>query len=205
MKNKLPVLLVALTLGILLYFLLKSSDKSERVNIKHDMVLQQVEELGRLELVRYNIRDIIEYEKVREWLPNSKTALIVVGDVISCIDLSLITKEDVSIKDDSISIVLPYPEICHFKIDHSRSRVYDVRYGLWDAPKLVDDAYREAESQLYRQAMEMGLADNSRQSAVKIVSSLLHTLGFNKVNIEFSNRTQLMPEENPMKILSPAP
>jgi len=184
------------------FVLARSCNKPEQIEITHDMVLLQVEELGQLELVKYNIRDVIEYKKIRTWLPNSKTALIVVGEIIACVDLTKIQTEDVVVAGDSVSLTLPVPEICHFKVDHSRSRVYDVQYGLWNTADLVDEAYREAEQQLYHQALEMGIASESRQSAIKLLTPLLKALGFNKITIDFKKSPyEKDPERRNMHIL----
>jgi len=186
MKKNILIILLLLILAVVIYLWLKPTG-TEKVTINHDMVLEQVEELGRLELIKYNIRDIIEYRKMRDWLPNSKTVLIVVGEVTACVDLSKINKEDIYVKEDSVNIILPIPEICHFKIDHARSRVYDVQYGLWDTYKLVDEAYRDAEQQIYSQALKMGIAEESRESAIKFLTPLLNNLGFKKVSLQFKS------------------
>lgn len=182
---------VAIVILTVVLFVITRGPKTEKTEIKHDMVLQQVEELGRLEVLKYSISDIVEYKKIRNWLPNSKTALIVVGEVIACVDLAKITKDDIVVSGDSVSLLLPIPEICSFKVDHSRSRVYDVRYGLWDTPELVDEAYREAERQIYTQALEMGIADESRQSTIKIMKPMLSALGFRAITINFKTPEQM--------------
>ncbi|MFR9164893.1 MAG: DUF4230 domain-containing protein [Dysgonomonas sp.] len=200
MTKKIVYTIIILILAVVLYFVLRPK-KSDRIEITHDMIVQQVEELGKLELIRYNIKDIVEYKKIRDWLPNSKTALIVVGDVTSCVDLTKLTKEDVKVYGDSVSLLLPMPEICHFKIDHTRSKVYDVQYGLWETPKLVDEAYREAEQQLYRQALEMGIAQESRQSAVKTLTQFLNLLGFKKVTINFKENESQNSENRKINVI----
>lgn len=186
----------AALIAVCIYLLLRPADKVKS-EARHNMILRQAEELGRLELVRYNIQDIVEYKKMREWLPNSKTVLVVAGEVVSCIDLTLLRPEDITVEGDSVSIQLPMPEICHVSIDHSRSRVYDVRFGLWDTPQLVDEAYHEAENQIRRQANSMGLAGQSRDSAVKFMTALLHTLGFKKVKVTFG-QTAYSEQGNPI-------
>jgi hypothetical protein len=151
------------------------------------MLLQQIEELGRLEVVRYNIQDLMDYEKKRKWLPNSKTSLKIVGEVTGCVDLTKIKAEDIRVDKDSVHIVLPDPEICNWKIDHSKSRVYNVQYGLWETEELVDEAYKEAEKKLYNEALNMGIAKESRESARKVLGPLLKGLGFTKISIDFKS------------------
>jgi len=181
---KKALLFALIVVAIIIYLIVKPGEKAHTVTT-HNLLLQQVEDLGKLELVRYNIQDIVEYKKLRNWLPNSKTILIVSGEVISCVDLTLMTAEDISVVNDSVSLVLPVPEICHVKIDHSRSKVYDVQFGLWDTPDLVDEAYRLAEEQIHKQALDMGLASQSRDSAIKLITPIMHALGFKKVSIRF--------------------
>ncbi len=204
MNKNIIIILLIVILGMLVYLLLKPDNKKEEIHITHDMVLIQVEKLGKLELVKYNIRDVMEYKKIRQWLPNSKTALLIVGEVIACVDLTMIEKEDIMVFGDSVSLLLPVPEICHFRVDHSRSRIYDVQYGLWDTPKLVDEAYQEAERQIYRQAIDMGIAAESHDNAIKILTPVLHALGFKKVSISFKKSPYGQnPEQKNINILPP--
>lgn len=185
-RRLLPVIAVALIfiMGIFTY---KSclQGKKEEVLISHNMLVQQIEELGRLEVVRYNIQDLMDYEKKRKWLPNSKTSLKIVGEVTGCVDLTKIQAEEIRVDKDSVSIILPDPEICNWKIDHSKSKVYNVEYGLWETEELVDEAYKEAEKKLYKEAQNMGIAKESRENTKKVLTPLLKGLGFRKVHIAF--------------------
>jgi len=185
----LTIVLAIVALIALIIFLLKGSPKSE-VFVSHDMVIHQIEELGNLEVVKYNIQDIIEYNKIRRWLPNSKTSLQISAEVIACVDLTQITPEDIFTEKDSVRLTLPVPEICHYKIDHSRSRVYNVDFGLWETADLVDEAYREAERHIYQEALNMGIALESRDNAVKVLTPILKGLGFSKIDIRFHNPYQ---------------
>jgi hypothetical protein len=189
MKKTLFSLLLLVAIGIILYFLYKSykDDKAAQISVTHDMLVQQIEELGRLEVVRYNIQDLMEYEKKRKWFPNSKTSIKIVGEVTGCVDLRMIRAEDIFTKQDSVSIILPDPEICNCKIDHSKSKVYNVEYGLWETEEIVDEAYREAEKKLYKEAQNMGIAKESRANAIKVLTPLLRGLGFKKIHIGFKS------------------
>jgi len=180
------IVLLVLVLAVVLSLRMKNDDKkAEKVYVTHEMLIQQMEEMGKLEIVKYNIQDVMDYEKARRWLPNSRTTIKMIGEVTSCIDLTKINPTDVMTDGDSVSIVLPLPEICNYKVDHARSRVYNVEYGLWETATLVDEAYRQAEDHLYRQALKMGITDEGHENAVKILTPILHSLGFKRVNITF--------------------
>lgn len=196
--------IVLLALIAFIIYLLKSSGHEEKVYVTHDVVVQQIEELGNLEVVKYNIQDVVQYEKKRTWLPNSKTSLMVAGEVIACVDLTKLDKNDIFTDKDSVSLILPIPEICHYKVDHSRSKVYNIEYGLWETAELVDDAYAHAERHLYDAALNMGIAQESRGNAIKVLTPILRGLGFTRIYIGFKSPEQsLSPEHRNIKLTNP--
>nr|WP_297162836.1 DUF4230 domain-containing protein [uncultured Dysgonomonas sp.] len=188
-KKLIPLSLLIILLGLvaLIIYLLKSGSKNEPTITSHTMVVQQIEEMGKLEVVKYNIQDMMEYEKVRQWLPNSKATLKIVGEVIACVDLTIVGENDIVTSGDSISLMLPLPEICHYKIDHSRSRVYNMEYGLWESAEIVEDAYKNAEQQIYQQAQNMGIEKESRENTIKVLTPIFRAMGFTKIYIGFKS------------------
>lgn len=188
--------LAIIALIALIVFLLKGSHRNSLYNTTNDVVIHQIEELGNLEVVKYNIQDIMEYTKMRHWLPNSKTSLKICAEVIACVDLTRIEKDDIYTDKDSVSLILPNPEICHYRIDHSRSEVYNVEYGLWETAELVDEAYKEAERHIYQEAINMGIARESRENAIKVLTPILKGLGFTKIHIGFGHPLQNILQEN---------
>lgn len=180
------VLLLGILLGFLLYPLLSRGKKDvSNLEVSHTMIVEKIESLGNLEVLKYSIQDIIEYKKVRQWLPNAKAALLVSGEVICCVDLTEIKAEDIYVSGDSIRLHLPAPELCHVKIDHSKSRVYNVEYGLWESVEIVDAAYKSAEKQLYERAGELDIKQKGRDNAVNLLNPILGAMGFNNILITF--------------------
>lgn len=188
-KKQIPLILLIILFGLiaLVIYLLKSKPKEEHTIVSHTMLVRQIEEMGKLEVVKYNIQDMMEYEKVRTWLPNSRATLKIVGEVIACVDLTVIGENDIITKGDSVSLMLPLPEICHYKIDHSRSRVYNMEYGLWETAEVVEDAYKKAEEQIYQQAQNMGIEKESRENTIKVLTPILRGMGFTKIYIGFKS------------------
>ena len=178
-------IILVLAVALIAVFYIWHKQKADESKISHHMVLTQIEGLGTLQVVKYSIQDVIEYEKVRTFLPNSKTALIVVGEVTGCIDLKKIKEGDIKTFGDSVSVMLPDPEICNVKIDHSRSRVYDIRFGLWQEAKLIDAAYAHAESQIQKEAEKMGIAVDCQENARQVLEPILKALGFRSISIHF--------------------
>jgi hypothetical protein len=136
------------------------------------MVLKEVTALGKLELVRYTFKDIVEHERPRAVLPNARAVLIVQGEATGCIDLTRLTENDIQ-PGDTLVVRLPEPELCGYKIDHSQSRVYDTEYGWLDESTLVNDAYRQAEEQIRRAALNSGILTQTRHNADRILRPVL--------------------------------
>lgn len=192
--------IIAIT-ALVIFFMV--GGKKDQAYVTHEVVIQQIEELGNLEVVKYNIQDMMEYQKMRRWLPNSKASLKIVGEVIACVDLTKIEKNDIFTRGDSVSLILPIPEICHHKVDHSRSRIYDVEFGLWKTAELVDEAYKAAEHQIYQEAINLGIAKESRENAIKVLTPILRGLGFTKIHIGFKTPQESLDSSKKTKLILP--
>ena len=157
----------------------------------HAMVLQEVQALGKLELVRYNFKDIVEHEQINQLFPNSKAVLIVQGEAVGCIDLTKITTSDVTSEADTIVVHLPEPELCSYKIDHSKSKVYNTEYTFMEEAKLVQEAYRQAEQQIQKSALDMGILEQTKQNANQILKAVLEKISGKKVVLRYRMKATL--------------
>jgi len=188
MKTLLKFLLgIAVGVIVCLFFLkkIKPTDKEEQNVTSHQVTLEKVEALGKLELVRMNIKDVIEHKFIRQWLPNASALLIISGEAVGCIDLQKIQPEDIVIKKDTLEIKLPAPELCYFKIDHENSKVYETKYDYFTGINLVDSAFKEAEKQLRITVLESGILDRTKENAITILKPFFEGLGFKHVEISF--------------------
>ena len=149
------------------------------------IVLKEVTALGKLELVRYTFKDIVEHEQLNTFLPNANAVLIVEGEATGCIDLTTISLADITTDGDSVTVRLPNPELCGWKINHDRSRVYDTRFSFLDDSQLVSDAYRQAERQIRQSALNGGILRQTRQNADRMLRPLLARLSGRRVGLVF--------------------
>ena len=81
--------------------------------------------MGKLELVKYQFKDVVEYQNeqtkyslLNKLLPKGKAVLIVTREAVGCIDLTKITIDDISTNRYAIIINLPTLELCLYKTDH---------------------------------------------------------------------------------------
>ncbi|AYA38244.1 DUF4230 domain-containing protein [Hymenobacter oligotrophus] len=149
-----------------------------RVTVTHNTVLEKIEGMGKLELVRYRFKDVVEYRKsTYRFLPDAKVALIVAGEAIGCVDLRKVGALDVVFEGDSlVRVALPAPELCTWRIDHSQSRVYDTENALLQDAALVDEGYKYAEQNVRRAALQSGILAQTQQNAEQILRPMLETL-----------------------------
>ena len=168
-----------------------------RVTVSHNTVLTKIEGLGRLELVRYHFKDIVEYKKsTYRFLPDAKVALIVAGDAIGCLDLRKVREQDVVFEGDSIvRIALPAAELCTWQVDHRQSRVYSVENGFFQDAALVDESYKYAEKNVRRAALQSGILAQTERNAQQILRPMLETMTGRRVVLT----RQMAPPQLPTK------
>ncbi|HEX8656410.1 MAG TPA: DUF4230 domain-containing protein [Hymenobacter sp.] len=154
------------------------SEAAPTVTVTHNTVLTQVEALGRLELVRYRFKDVVEYKRrAYRFLPESKVALVVGGEAVGCIDLRKLQPQDVVLEGDSVvRVSLPLPELCSFQINHNQSRVFSTENGLFQDAELVDEGYKYAEAQVRNAALQSGILAETQRNAEQILLPMLRTL-----------------------------
>lgn len=189
----------AINIGIIVFFVIAASflvwqlstmgifnmGKPVAVISNHNIVLEKMEELGKLELVKYKFKDVLEHTIEYDWYPDSKAVLIISGEAVGCIDLKKIKKEDIDqTRKDSIYIRLPEPELCYYKINHDQSRVYDSKHGFNDAAKLMGEAYKEAEKKMKTVALETGILEQTKKNAEVMLKPLFE--GISKKKVFFS-------------------
>jgi Protein of unknown function (DUF4230) len=152
----------------------------------HHQVLQRITSLGKLELVKYNFRDIVEQEIVQQLLPNPKALLIIEGEAVGCIDLRALKDTDVLLNADTLIVNLPNPEICYHKIDHQKSRIYETSFAFMNEGILLNEAFKKAESQVLNGAIANGILENTKKNAKLILTPILETISKKPVKLKFA-------------------
>lgn len=175
------------------------SFKNEIIEIQNTTVIvERIEELGKLELVKYNFKEIYDYQaiskgkinsstalKTYDYNPDLKVALIASGEAVGCVDLRNMGSNSVKISGDTLLFTIPPAELCYHKLDLEKSRVYDFeRSGFWsnifpdddEVTRAVDNAYREAENQIRISALENGILEQTALNAEKVLRPILEEI-----------------------------
>ncbi len=155
----------------------------------HNMVVEKMEAMGKIELVKYQFKDIVKHEQILEWFPDPKILLIVVGEAVGCIDLAQVDSSDIQILNDTIYIQIPEPELCYVKVDHQQSKVYETWFTYWNEAEMVDEAYKIAELEIQRAARQSQVLENTRIQGEQTLTPILEALTGKKVILQFPGPT----------------
>ena len=160
---------------VFLFFFIKHQFSVSRIEITDSGLVQKITSMGKLELVKYEMKDIIEQKEVHPILPDSRVLLLAVGEVTACIDLTKVKRSDIIQGKDSVTVFLPDPEICYAKLDHEKSKVYDIKGVMFEdgAKDMVESVYKIAEKKILDDAKEMNVLGLARQNAQLIFKPLL--------------------------------
>ena len=172
---------------VFLFFYIKHQFSVSRIEISDTGLVQKITSMGKLELVKYEMKDIIEQKEVHPILPDSKVLLLAVGEATACIDLTKVKRSDIIQGKDSVTVFLPEPEICYAKLDHEKSKVYDIKGVMFEdgAKDMVEDVYKIAEKKILDDAKEMNVLGLARQNAQLIFKPLLEGISGKTVILKF--------------------
>lgn len=165
--------------------------KDASTETTHMMVLEKISTLGKLELAKYTFKDIVEQKIIQDFLPDPKALLIVYGEAVGCIDLNQIKKEDIVFDEKNVIIHLPEPEICNYKIDHSKSKIFQTEYAFMNEALLLDEAYKKAEVQILETAKESGILDQTKKNAELVLKPILAEITKKNVVLQFDLKADL--------------
>jgi hypothetical protein len=183
------VSLIIIGFLIFLFFYMKHQFTAVRTEVTEDVMVEKITSMGKLELVKYSMKDVLEKKQIHAILPDERVLFVAVGEVTACIDLSKVARKDI-IQDagqKTVTVMLPQPEICYAKLDHQRSKVYDVSGVILPSTTqtMVEDVYKLAEKRLLDNAQQMDITGKARQNAQVIFKPLLEGVSGKTVILKF--------------------
>ncbi|MBD1433634.1 DUF4230 domain-containing protein [Sphingobacterium sp. DN00404] len=185
MMKFLKIVFIIVILIVIGWFLLVRFGNRPTSESKHQLLIERIEAMGKLELVKYRFSDVLEHKNISAYLPDASVLLIVKADAVGCVDLTKLSPQDIEVIDDSVSIRLPAPEICYVKIDHEASKVYDTKMAFFREATLVDEAFKSAEKEVYKEVRNSDILTQTKENAIHVFRPLLEGLGFSKINVHF--------------------
>lgn len=184
--NGLRLLLAGGVVGVLAIMLAQSPSRP-RANSAAPL-LEKVQALGNLHVVKYTYRDISDFQTSREpvaWLGSipggrdlvatatrNRTTLSYTGFVEAGIDL---TQASVRKSASGIEVTLPQPVVYRPNVE---AEVHDLKRGLfWRDQSIVATAIEQAKDRLQETARRQGILSEARENARTRVEGLARELG----------------------------
>jgi hypothetical protein len=190
-RTSLSLIISLVTVGFLvfMFFYIKHEFNTVRTEVSEDVMVQKITSMGKLELVKYSMKDVLEKKQIHTILPDERVLFVAVGEVTACIDLTKVRKQDISRDSvgNVVTILLPQPEICYVKLDHQRSKVYDVSGVILPSTTqaMIEGIYKLADKRLLDNATEMNITGKARDNAQLIFKPLLEGVSGKTVVLKF--------------------
>ena len=154
-------------------------------------VVEKIKEISEFTTACYYEEAVLKESKVEKHeggflgLVDTETSkeivIIAKGKVRAGFDLSKVTEDKINIKNDTIGITLPEPEIFDVIINPSDYEMY-IEEGKWSHEEVtaLQTNYR---AQLLAKAQERGILNKAKEAAKKRLESLFMTFGFTVVEL----------------------
>jgi len=148
----------------------------------------QVQSLGKLETAKFLMQTVVDRQRVSNsiWdqvFGTDKLLLVAEGEVVAGFDMVQVSKQDIVVEGNRVTIALPRPQILYSKIDGDKTYVYERRTGLFRKPdKAIETEARQlAEQAMVEHALEGGILKQAEGFGRLQIEAFLHSLGFTEV------------------------
>jgi hypothetical protein len=158
-------------------------------------VVTAIRDLSRYETTSFHVEKVVEVtdDQERLWgLVQAKDSLLLVavGDVTAGVDLGKLHDGDVESDplQKSVRVKLPAPEILSSALDEKQTHVYDRSTDVLAMrnEQLEGLARQNAEEQMRKAAVDAGVMKRARESAERSLRALLGSMGFEKIDLQWS-------------------
>ena len=196
---------IAFTLYLTNHWPFGKSDEKQQTIIESTSILAKIEDLGKLELVKYNYKEVFEYKQLSDgkiignsiiqnysYEPDLSVVLIASGEAVGCIDLRKINTNDIVSMKDTIILTLPPPELCYYKLDLENTRLYSFNKESWwsklfsseeEKNDILQTAYQQAELKLKEAAIASGIYQTTNENTTQILKPILEELSGKEIRI----------------------
>lgn len=178
--------------------------RTETVVRGSSSVVVAMQQLSRLEGAVFFVERVIDLKEKQSrffQLVQAEDAILLVasGEVTAGVDLRELGPDRVRVDEEASRVVirLPRAEVFSRRLDNERTYVHSRQTDLWAKRQehLESRARQEAERTLEQAALDSGILRKAEESVARTLDSLVRSLGWEKVEIEFvdAGREHLAP------------
>ena len=173
--------------------------RAETVDRSGPAVLRSIEDIGEYRAAAGHFEVVIDLERdtaLPSEILGERLLFVAVGDVDAGVDFAALDEDSVDVSSDRRSATITLPAVHFFDpvLDVERSLVYDRDQGLLnelgglftDEPNYQQDLYRLGEDKIGAAARQgSGIGARAEENTREMLESLLGSLGFTTVTIQF--------------------
>lgn len=194
MKQKLILIAVAvLCVAILGFgiaggvFLGRLLPQAQRPRIANTQaIVTQIQALSQLVTVKYVFEKVVRLDDVK-WFGQNRLLMVAHGIAKAGVDLQKLKPDDVTLRGDTITLILPKPEVLDVFLDENRTEVIERSTGLLREfdQQMEQDARRQAVDEIRKAARASGILKDAEERARLQLNALGHAAGFTTVEVKF--------------------
>jgi Protein of unknown function (DUF4230) len=155
------------------------------------VVVEGIQDLNQLATVRWTESVPVTREsggnQFEQIFSGERVLLIAVGEVEAGVNLADLSRDDVQVNGETVTIRLPEPEILSTSLIEDETRVYDRDFSLLNFrpdDDLVEEARGAAEDKITQAARENDILNYAENNAEDSIRAFVTTLGFEEVKFE---------------------
>jgi hypothetical protein len=152
------------------------------------VIITEIKSLGRLETVQFMMQTVIDLERepTNIWgqvFGTDELLLVAGGEVVAGFDLAKVREQDITVRGDHVTMVLPPPEILYSRVDNQETYVYERRTGLFRKPdpRIETEARQLAEQAMLERAHRGEILRQAEANGRLQIEGLLRSLGFTDI------------------------
>jgi len=194
MKQKLIfAALVLLCVGILLFgffggvMLGRFFPSAERPRIADTAtVVTQIQSLAQLVTVKYVFEKVVRLDDVK-WYGQNRLLMVAHGIAKAGVDLQKLKPEDVQIRGDKLTLVLPKPQVLDVYLDENKTEVIERSTGVLREfdQQMEQEARRQAVEAIRKAARASGILKDAEERTKLQLLSLGRAAGFTEVEVRW--------------------
>lgn len=171
--------------GKLTQFVGRLTRGGTEVRMLSEMV-ENIRPIRELTTARYNAETLIDKHYTSQatflsvpYTREGEAVFIVKGEVRAGIDFRDITTESLSVEGDTLYVMMPPVRIFDAIVNPSDIELFDQTGTI--APDAVFSFVPEAKNKMISRAIEMGILEHARESALTTLNQMFSSFGFNQV------------------------
>jgi hypothetical protein len=149
------------------------------------LVIQQIQQLSSLVTTKVDVADVQDTQ-IKGYLGGVKAVILIKGDFLLGVDLSLAKFEKIDSVAETAVLVLPQPSVTSPRLDQARTRIYAIDdSGLWliapgDVEKtvVINHAYEQAQNYIESAGKDQELIERSRHQAGNVLTAFFRAVGW---------------------------